>query len=320
MFQIQQPNHIIFGKYTASEYSYPNNCLIITSKGAKSRGWIDYIKGNNFKIFDNVEPNPSMNTVENIISQFKNEKFSTVIGLGGGSSLDVAKFVGFKLKKRKIMIPTTFGSGSEVTKISVLTINGKKKSFHDKQIFADIAIVDSYFLNNCPSKILRNSAIDAAAQCSEAHDSKNANNYTKFLCQHAFELLEEGITNMNKEKIVIGSLISGLGFGNSSTTLGHALSYVFSNEGYSHGHALAFTTTAAHFFNNSIFYSRFKNLVKKLDFKPIFLKQDFGMASEIILKDKKHLNNNPIPIGKKNIIELLIKINHGKMFENEKDI
>ena len=320
MFQIQQPNHIIFGKYAASEYSYPNDCLIITSKGAKSRGWIDYIKGNNFKIFDNVEPNPSMNTVENIISQFKNEKFSTVIGLGGGSSLDVAKFVGFKLKKRKIMIPTTFGSGSEVTKISVLTINGKKKSFHDKQIFADIAIVDSYFLNNCPSKILRNSAIDAAAQCSEAHDSKNANNYTKFLCQHAFELLEEGITNMNKEKIVIGSLISGLGFGNSSTTLGHALSYVFSNEGYSHGHALAFTTTAAHFFNNSIFYSRFKNLVKKLDFKPIFLKQDFGMASEIILKDKKHLNNNPIPIGKKNIIELLIKINHGKMFENEKDI
>ena len=316
MFQIQQPNHIIFGKYTASEYSYPNNCLIITSKGAKSRGWIDYIKGNNFKIFDNVEPNPSMNTVENIISQFKNEKFSTVIGLGGGSSLDVAKFVGFKLKKRKIMIPTTFGSGSEVTKISVLTINGKKKSFHDKQIFADIAIVDSYFLNNCPSKILRNSAIDAAAQCSEAHDSKNANNYTKFLCQHAFELLEEGITNMNKEKIVIGSLISGLGFGNSSTTLGHALSYVFSNEGYSHGHALAFTTTASHFFNNSIFYSRFKKLVKKLNFEPIFLKQDYDTASEIILKDRKHLDNNPISIEKNNIIELLKKINQGKMFEN----
>jgi len=316
LFQIQQPNHIIFGKYTASEYSYPNNCLIITSKGAKSRGWIDYIKGNNFKIFDNVEPNPSMNTVENIISQFKNEKFSTVIGLGGGSSLDVAKFVGFKLKKRKIMIPTTFGSGSEVTKISVLTINGKKKSFHDKQIFADIAIVDSYFLNNCPSKILRNSAIDAAAQCSEAHDSKNANNYTKFLCQHAFELLEEGITNMNKEKIVIGSLISGLGFGNSSTTLGHALSYVFSNEGYSHGHALAFTTTAAHFFNNSIFYSRFKKLVKKLDFESIFLKQDYDTASEIILKDRKHLDNNPISVEKNNIIKLLKKINQGKMFEN----
>lgn len=48
-------------------------------------------------------------------------------------------------------------------------------------------------------------------------------------------------------------MISGLGFGNSSTTLGHALSYVFSNEGLSHGHALAFTTTVSHKFNNSIF-------------------------------------------------------------------
>ena len=309
MFQIQQPNHIIFGKYAASEYSYPNDCLIITSKGAKSRGWIDYIKGNNFKIFDNVEPNPSMNTVENIISQFKNEKFSTVIGLGGGSSLDVAKFVGLKLKKRKIMIPTTFGSGSEVTKISVLTINGKKKSFHDKQIFADIAIVDSYFLNNCPSKILRNSAIDAAAQCSEAHDSKNANNYTKFLCQHAFELLEEGITNMNKEKIVIGSLISGLGFGNSSTTLGHALSYVFSNEGYSHGHALAFTTQFAHKFNSSLFADRFKKIVDSLNFKKIHLIQDIDFAAELILSDHKHLDNNPKIVSKKNIIEILKSIN-----------
>ena len=81
---------------------------------------------------------------------------------------------------------------------------------------------------------------------------------------------------------------------------------------------MAFTTTASHFFNNSIFYSRFKKLVKKLDFKPIFLKQDFDMAGEIILKDKKHLDNNPISVKKNNIIELLIKINQGKMFENKK--
>ena len=121
---------------------------------------------------------------------------------------------------------------------------------------------------------------------------------------------------MNKEKIVIGSLISGLGFGNSSTTLGHALSYVFSNEGHSHGHALAFTTTAAHFFNNSIFYSRFKKLVKKLNFEPIFLKQDYDTASEIILKDRKHLDNNPISVEKNNIIELLKEINQGKIFVN----
>ena len=55
------------------------------------------------------------------------------------------------------------------------------------------------------------------------------------------------------EKLALGSLLTGLGFGNSSPTLGHALSYVYSNEGIMHGHALAHTTTVAHKFNDSKF-------------------------------------------------------------------
>ena len=82
-----------------------------------------------FSIFDEIEPNPSIEIVENIISQFKNENFSSIIGLGGGSSLDVAKFAAFKMGKKKIMIPTTFGSGSEVTRISVLNVDQKKPVF-----------------------------------------------------------------------------------------------------------------------------------------------------------------------------------------------
>jgi succinate semialdehyde reductase len=316
MWNILQPPAIHFGVGIACKYDYPKKSLVITSKGAKSRGWTDYLKLKEFFMFDEVEPNPSIETAEKIISQFKNENFSSVIGIGGGSSLDVAKYVGYKLNKKKIMIPTTFGSGSEVTKIAVLNVNGKKTSFHDTQILTDVAIVDSNFIKGTPINIIKNSAIDSCAQCSEAFDSKVSNPYTKFLCETAFGILESALLKNNFEKLALGSLITGLGFGNSSTTLGHALSYVFSNEGYSHGHALAFTTTAAHFFNNSIFYSRFKKLVKKLDFEPIFLKQDFDMAGEIILKDKKHLDNNPIPVDKNNIIELLIKINQGKMFEN----
>ena len=100
--------------------------------------------------FNNVEPNPSLNTAEKIISNFKNKDIDCIIGLGGGSSLDVAKFVGHKLQKKKILIPTTFGSGSEVTRISVLSVNGKKTSFHDDKMFADIAIVDPYFIRDTP--------------------------------------------------------------------------------------------------------------------------------------------------------------------------
>tara|TARA_B100001750_G_scaffold125086_1_gene99254 strand:- start:593 stop:1525 length:933 start_codon:yes stop_codon:yes gene_type:complete len=309
MFKIIQPPSIIFGKHSARDYNFPKNSLIVTSKGAISRGWLEYLKINDCSVFDKVEPNPGIEITEDIISEFQKSKFSSVIGLGGGSSMDVAKFVANKMKKFKICIPTTFGSGSEVTRISVLKVNGNKKSFHDDNQIANVAIVDSHFIEDSPLEIIRNSAIDAVAQCSEGYDSKNGNPLTKFLCNQAFELLEEGIMKMDKEKIVLGSLISGLGFGNCSTTLGHALSYVFSNEGYSHGHALSFTTLYAHEFNNSKFFHRFSSLVEKLNFPKINLKQNYEDAANLILTDRKHLENNPKPITKQNIITLLEKIN-----------
>ena len=256
-----------------------------------------------------------MLTINKIINEFSDKKISCVIGLGGGSSLDVAKFVAKKINKPKILIPTTFGSGSEVTRISVLKINGKKKSFHDDQLLADIAIIDENFIQNSPEDIIKNSAIDACAQCTEAFDSKNSNYYTKFFCEKAFDLLEDAILNSEYRKLPLGALYAGLGFGSASTTLGHALSYVFSNEGISHGHALAFSTTASHKFNSSNFYERFKRIVRKLDFETISLNQNYSDAAEIILNDKKHLDNNPIPISKTDIINLLKIINEKRVFD-----
>ena len=120
--------------------------------------------------------------------------------------------------------------------------------------------------------------------------------------------------NENYEKLPYGSLLTGLGFGNSSTTLGHALSYVFSNEGFSHGHALAFTTAVAHRFNNSSFSDRYLAIVKKLNFQKIFLTQNLDEASEIILADRKHLDNNPKQVSKNDIINLLKIINDQEIF------
>ncbi|RZD39334.1 MAG: alcohol dehydrogenase [Thaumarchaeota archaeon] len=297
---------------SCQNFNFPKNSLLITSPGAKNRGWIDYLKIQNFDLFDSVESNPSMDTIVKILSEFKGN-YSTIIGLGGGSSLDVAKYVSFKLKKTKILIPTTFGSGSEVTRISVLKINGKKTSFHDDNLLADVAIIDPFFIRNTPMNIIKNSAIDACAQCTEAYDSKNANPYTRFFCKLAFDILEDSILNENYEMLPYGSLLAGLGFGNSSTTLGHALSYVYSNEDISHGHALAFTTTIAHKFNNSIFFDRFLKIVKKLQFTKINLKQDIQNASELILLDRKHLENNPRKVLKEEIVTLLNKINKNEL-------
>ncbi|MDC0388311.1 iron-containing alcohol dehydrogenase [Nitrosopumilus sp.] len=312
MWTIKQPPKIIFGENSVREFKFPEKCLIITSKGAKSRGWLDYSGLTNQLIFDSIEPNPSIETTTEIISKFQNSDFTHIIGIGGGSSMDVAKYCAYKMNKLKIMIPTTFGSGSEVTRIAVLKVDGKKKSFHHDKIFADIAIVDSYFIKNSSDEIIKNSVIDACAQATEAYDSKLANKYTKLLCENAFNILEDAILNKIYEKLPLGSLICGLGFGNSSTTLGHALSYVYSNEGYSHGHALAHTTQIAHKFNNSKFDKRFKQIVKVLEFSPIKICTPLDKAAELILNDKKHLDNNPKLISKNEIIELLKNINLSK--------
>ena len=310
MFTIKQPPNIVYGKNSASEYNFPKNSLLITSSGAKNRNWFSYINFEPSLIYDQVESNPSLETVNKIIEIFQKKDFKTVVGLGGGSVLDVAKYVAYKLKKQKILIPTNFGSGSEVTRISVLKVNGLKKSFHNDQLFADVAIVDSNFAEIMNSETLKNSVIDACAQCTEAYDSRLSNPYTKFLCSTAFNILEDGILNKNPDKLALGSMISGLGFGNSSTTLGHALSYVFSNEGISHGHALAFTTIAAHNFNKSQFYLRFKNLVKVLNFEKISINQNLDDASELIVSDRKHLDNNPLEVSKNDIIDILEQINN----------
>jgi len=317
VYRIIHPSKIIFGLNSAKNYSYPLKPLIITSNGAAKRGWLEYLGINDYELFDEVEPNPSMETVNEITSRFNFLSISTVIGIGGGSSLDVAKYVAFKMQKEKILIPTTFGSGSEVTRISVLKINGKKRSFHDDKMISDVAIIDPFFIKNTPFTIIKNSAVDACAQCTEAFDSKNSNDYTKFLCQKAFDILEDSILNETFEKLSLGSLISGLGFGNSSTTLGHALSYIYSNEGFSHGHALAFTTLAAHKYNHSIFYERFKKIIEKLDFTPIRISSSINEAAELILEDRKHLDNNPKVVSKNDIISILEKIDNKTFSEIE---
>ena len=75
MFIIKQPSKIILGRYSASETDFPNNCLLITSKGAHKRGWIEYINLENYSVFDQVENNPSIETAEKIISEFSGHIF-----------------------------------------------------------------------------------------------------------------------------------------------------------------------------------------------------------------------------------------------------
>ena len=102
-------------------------------------------------------------------------------------------------------------------------------------------------------------------RATEGYDSKLGNDLTRTLCKQAFDVLYDAIINDKPENYPYGSMLSGMGFGNCSTTLGHALSYVFSNEGVPHGYSLSSCTTVAHKHNNQYSMIDSKKLLKNWD-------------------------------------------------------
>ena len=306
------PKKIVFGENAAKEFDYPKNSLIITTTTQDIYNkWIEYMGITNYEIYDKATPDPAIETVEQIQKEFEGKNISTYIGLGGGSSMDICKYLSKVTSIPKILIPTTFGTGAEMTTYAVISFEHKKKLLQDEAFLADAAIVDPYFLPGTPFNIMRNSACDAAAQASEGYDSKIGNPFTRFFCKEAFDILEDAIINDKQQLLPYGAMLSGIGFGNSSTTLGHALSYVFSNEGVPHGYALSSCTTVAHKFNESIFYERFKRICQKLKFEPLKLKQPLDEAADVIMPDRGHLDNNPKEVTKEDIIKCLDEIVNG---------
>jgi malonic semialdehyde reductase len=309
MWRVLTPPKIVFGESAAQKFEYPNKSLIITTTTPDIYNkWIDYMGIKNYEIYDKVTPDPSIEIIEKIQKEFEGRDISCYVGLGGGSSMDVCKYLGKLTSIPKILIPTTFGTGAEMTTYAVVSFNHKKRLLQDESFLANAAIVDPYFLPGTPYPIMRNTACDAAAQASEAYDSKISNPFTKLFCREAFGVLEDAIINEKHDLLPYGAMLSGIGFGNASTTLGHALSYVFSNEGVPHGYALSACTTVAHRFNKSVYYERFKKICQKLKFEPLKLKLDLEEAAEVILPDKGHLDNNPIPVTKQDIVKCLDEI------------
>lgn len=314
MHTVQIPSVIKFGEDALRETEYPKNALVVTTADPGLSGrWLDRMEIKDYMLFDKVVPEPSIDDVNAVISQYKSKDPSVLIGLGGGSSMDVVKYAAPEMGKKKILVPTTFGTGAEMTTYCVLKFDGKKKLLHEDRFLADVAVVDSYFMDGTPQQIINNSVCDACAQATEGYDSKLGNDFTRTLCEKAFDILYDAIINDHPENYPYGSMLSGMGFGNSSTTLGHALSYVFSNEGVPHGYSLSSCTTIAHKFNKSKFYGRFKEIVEKLGFDRLDLRADVSDAADVVMTDRGHLDPNPIPVSKNDVIECLEAIKTGNL-------
>ena len=314
MYTVRIPKVIKFGENALGETEYPKNALVVTTAPPELSGkWLDRMGIQDYMLYDKVKPEPSIDDVKSVISEFKGKDPSSLIGLGGGSSMDVVKYAAPEMGKEKILIPTTFGTGAEMTTYCVLKFDGKKKLLREDKFLADMAVVDSYFMKGTPEQIIKNSVCDACAQATEGYDSKLGNDLTRTLCKQAFDVLYDAIMNDKPENYPYGSMLSGMGFGNCSTTLGHALSYVFSNEGVPHGYSLSACTTVAHKHNKSIFYEKFKQIVEKLGFDKLDLKADVSEAADTVMTDRGHLDPNPIPISKEDVVKCLNDIKAGNL-------
>ena len=117
--------------------------------------------------------------------------------------MDVVKYAAPEMKKEKILIPTTFGTGAEMTTYCVLKFDGKKKLLREDRFLADMAVVDSYFMDGTPQQVINSSVCDACAQATEGYDSKLGNDLTRTLCKQAFEILYDAIMNDKPEKLSV---------------------------------------------------------------------------------------------------------------------
>ena len=314
MDTVRIPKVIQFGEDALSQAEYPKNALVVTTVPPElSDKWLGRMGIQDYLLYDKVQPEPSIEMVKEVIEEYKSKKISAMIGLGGGSSMDVVKYAASEMGVEKILIPTTFGTGAEMTTYCVLKFDGKKKLLREDRFLADRAVIDSYFMNGTPEQVIKSSVCDACAQATEGYDSKLGNDLTKTLCKQAFDVLYDAIMNDKPENYPYGSMLSGMGFGNCSTTLGHALSYVFSNEGVPHGYSLSSCTTVAHKHNKSIFYDRFKEIIEKMGFDKLDLKADVDQAADVVMTDKGHLDPNPIPISKEDVVKCLNDIKAGNL-------
>ena len=142
MAKVLLPKKIEFGNNALSDAEYPKNALVVTTAPpALSDKWLDKMGIQDYMLFDKVTPEPSIDDVNALISEYKEKKPSVLIGLGGGSSLDVVKYSASEFGVEKILIPTTFGTGAEMTTYCVLKFDGKKKLLREDRFLADRAVI-----------------------------------------------------------------------------------------------------------------------------------------------------------------------------------
>jgi alcohol dehydrogenase len=296
---------IIFGNNTRSYLAKlikKKNVLIVCSKRAKKEIIIDeklnFIKNNKVFWINDVLPNPALDYLEKKNKFFKKNNYDYIIAIGGGSVIDSAKVLSllFSLKQKKtikniisnidkikinnsyklIVLPTTSGTGSEVTPYATVwdKKNKKKLSINHTSLLPTLAIVDPTLTFNLPRDVTINTGLDCLNQAFESIWNKNANKLTIAYALKSIKLSLSALAKINKNimdkkirsKLARASLYAGICVGQTKTSICHSMSYpLTTNFGIPHGLACAFTMSAIMNYINRKNINFFDKLANKLN-------------------------------------------------------
>lgn len=209
--------------------------------------------GTDFVVFDGVEENPSVETIMKARDKGVAENVDFCIGIGGGSPMDAAKAVALMIRHSDrdwkylydagassdalpvVEIPTTCGTGSEVTGVSVLTRHDKKTKISiPHKVFPELALIDGKYLKTCPLKVVADTAMDALAHMYESYVNVNASDFSRMFVDAGLKIWkenkkiisgEEEITDAGALRLMNAAALAGMAIAQDGTTLPHGLSY-----------------------------------------------------------------------------------------------
>lgn len=233
-----------------------------------------------YVVYSKVQADPPEHMVLDAVAFAQQQQIDIVLGFGGGSSLDVAKIIAIlahpqqqqglqdlygmnQAKSPRLplyLVPTTAGTGSEVTPISIVTTGATSKTGIVAPIlFADVAILDATFTQNLPAHITAATGIDAMVHAIEAYTSKiKKNPYADMLAKQALKLLDHNLSLIladghnlpARQNMLVGSMLAGQAFANAPVAAVHALAYPLGGHFHiSHGHSNALVLTEVLKFN-----------------------------------------------------------------------
>jgi alcohol dehydrogenase class IV len=234
-------------------------CLLVTDAGVRGLGLADgFIDGLNARgrpttVFDSVEADPSKDTLLAAVDAGRSAGAISVVGFGGGSPMDVAKLAAYLLgsgddldsiwgvdvakgqKLPLVLVPTTAGTGSEATPISVITCeNGVKLAVNARPLTADWALLDPDLTVGLPAHVTAATGIDAIVHAVEAYTSARLKNpLSDALAREALRLLSENLLTACREPanrdarsaMLLGAHLAGIAFSNAPVGGVHALAY-----------------------------------------------------------------------------------------------